>query len=895
MPRQPKKSTASTCGAPSPKPLSCGWTRISFSRTNIQPTAADIVQRFGINSPTFQLVRQAFSRLLRAIEHDSELEVWRGQWKALLSKVYGSDIADDELFVRHSYLSQFAKLLAFAALEGRPDVELIPSIVDGKAFHKHGVGNIGENDFFSWLMMPAIRPDAIKALHALSVELQVYDLSAVRQDLLKQLYQNLVDPETRHDLGEYYTPDWLAQLTLKELDYGAPQSLLDPACGSGTFLFNAMRRLADQGLTGYDLVDFALNNIVGMDVHPLAVTIARVNYLLALSEHLLHETDFSGLLSLPVYMADALIEPAEDVTLNAITIPVNPSANEVFRIPTHSASDANKLNLAIQQMDEFANAIAARDLQGDQMVTAFKRVISNLYEEVDDPVFLNHWASNLRLLYKLIREKRDRIWSYILANMSRPLILAEKQFDIVVGNPPWLAYRYIRGGGGQAEIKRLVIHYKLVASRDVTLFTQMDLSTLFFAHAREKYLKADGTLAFVMPRSVITGAKQHRLFQRQGISRILDFLDVSPLFNVPAVVLILERGRGKRQDIPTKTYRASLSKHEMPLVEAAPELNIGETKTRFVDSEVRSPYFGRFVVGASLFPRNLCFVRPSGIPSSPAVESDSELDRDAKPPWKGLRVQGTVHDDYLFATLQSKNLLPFGYQRLKMVALPIRVLTNRRLEVMHGLDAFAEKGHISSYSSWFKKTQDLWEKLKKSKMSLIERYDYHKLLSKQNPAEKFLVLYNASGTNLASCVLCLEHIDLSVFKRKTQAFIADYKTYYAALQSSAEAHYLCGILNSSYVNASIKNYQSQGLYGHRDISRTPFEACAIPIFDANDSHHQALARLSLAAHAKIDELKGMDENQLLNGRPGQARSRAREFLADELAAIDEITRLLLDS
>ena len=116
----------------------------------------------------------------------------------------------------------------------------------------------------------------------MSAELQVYDLSAVRQDLLKQLYQNLVDPETRHDLGEYYTPDWLAQLTLQEIDYRAAQSLLDPACGSGTFLFNAIRRLADNGLTGRDLVDFALNNIVGTDVHPLAVTIARINYMLAL-------------------------------------------------------------------------------------------------------------------------------------------------------------------------------------------------------------------------------------------------------------------------------------------------------------------------------------------------------------------------------------------------------------------------------------------------------------------------------------------------------------------------------------------------------------------------------------------------------------------------------------
>ena len=70
-------------------------------------------------------------------------------------------------------------------------------------------------------MMAQIRAESINLLYSLSAELQVYDLSAIRQDLLKQLYQDLVDPETRHDLGEYYTPDWLAQLTLEEIDYQA--------------------------------------------------------------------------------------------------------------------------------------------------------------------------------------------------------------------------------------------------------------------------------------------------------------------------------------------------------------------------------------------------------------------------------------------------------------------------------------------------------------------------------------------------------------------------------------------------------------------------------------------------------------------------------------------------
>ena len=437
-----------------------------FSRTHIEPTADDIVQRFGVNSPTFQLAKRTLKRLLGNVENRTELDVWRGQWRGLLSKVYGSDIADDELFMRHTYLSQFAKLLVYAALEGRPARNDIPLIVTGEAFHRHGVSNIGENDFFAWLMMDAIRKESIDLLLALSAELQVYDLSVVRQDLLKQLYQNLVDPETRHDLGEYYTPDWLAQLTLQEIDYDAPQSLLDPACGSGTFLFNAIRRLADNGLTGRELVEFALNNIVGTDVHPLAVTIARINYLLALSDHLETDSNDGEVPPLPVFMADALIRPLENRSPDSVTIAVDWDKNELFRIPVESAVDAEKLTKTIDYMDEFAKVVASPD-QTVQLSRVFGSLVQDLYAGLTNPTFRNLWASNFQLLVELIRDGRNSIWAYILKNLSRPLVLAEKGFDVVVGNPPWLSYRYINSAVWQDEVKDLCIFYQLIDSGDV--------------------------------------------------------------------------------------------------------------------------------------------------------------------------------------------------------------------------------------------------------------------------------------------------------------------------------------------------------------------------------------------------------------------------------------------
>ncbi|MDE2749204.1 MAG: N-6 DNA methylase [Chloroflexota bacterium] len=866
-----------------------------FSRQNIEPTADDIVQRFGVKSPTFQLVQQTLTRLLSEIDDKTELDVWRGQWKSLLSKVYGSDIADDSLFIRHTYLSQFAKLLLFAALEGRPDNTLLPSIVNGEAFQKHGVSNIGENDFFSWLMMSPIRADSMSLLYALSAELQVYDLGAIRQDLLKQLYQDLVDPETRHDLGEYYTPDWLAQLMLREIDYDAPQSLLDPACGSGTFLFNAIRQLADQGLTGRELVDFALTNIVGIDVHPLAATIARINYLLALSEHLETNNSAGDVPPLPVFLADALIGPLTNRGPAAVPIAVDVEKDEAFHIPLESAVDEDKLTRTIDYMDDLAK-LASPENTAD-MVKIFGRWVQDIYSGLTNPIFRNQWASNFQLLVELIRDGRDSIWAYILKNLSRPLVLAEKGFDVVIGNPPWLSYRYINSAVWQDEVKALYIYYQLIDSGDVKLFTQMDLSTLFFAHAKDRYLKDDGTLAFVMPRSVLTGAKQHRPFQRQGMTRILDVGEVSPLFNVPAAVIISSGGEIAKANILTKTYRATFDKHELPLSEAKPMLTVGETVTNFVDSEIASIfYYELFAQGASLVPRNLCFVRPPGLPNTPIVATDPELDKDAKAPWKGIKMQGTVHSPFIYGTLLSKHLLPFGWQKLNMVALPAKQNEAGKLEMLEDVLAYAVTAHHRSFLTWFEKVNDIWDERKSSTTTetLNEWFNYRNKLTAQNATDRFRVIYGGSGTNIACCVLDLDYEDLWIYRRRVQQFVVDTTCFHYTAPTEVEAHYLCAILNSPFVNNEIKAHQPEGLWGARHIQRTPFEACAIPIFEADNPDHQELARLSIAAHEKIEEMKGMEENRLLNGGPGRARGRAREILADEIHAIDKIVRYILE-
>ncbi len=102
-----------------------------------------------------------------------------------------------------------------------------------------------------------------------------------------------------------------------------------------------------------------------------------------------------------------------------------------------------------------------------------------------------------------------------------------------------------------------------------------------------------------------------------------------------------------------------------------------------------------------------------------------------------------------------------------------------------------------------------------------------------------------------------------------------------------EAHYLCALLNAPCVDEAIKVFQTRGIYkGERDIHRTPFEACAIPPFDAADPDHRELARLSREAHAVIADVRPQ-------GGVVQARRLAREAVAGQIAAIDAIARRAL--
>jgi tRNA1(Val) A37 N6-methylase TrmN6 len=95
-------------------------------------------------------------------------------------------------------------------------------------------------------------------------------------DRLGQLYEELMPPEERRRLGEFYTPRPIAEFMVGWAVRGRGDYVLDPCVGSGTFLmeaFHTLKALSAEVSHGLP------NQLYGVDINPLAVLMTTINIL----------------------------------------------------------------------------------------------------------------------------------------------------------------------------------------------------------------------------------------------------------------------------------------------------------------------------------------------------------------------------------------------------------------------------------------------------------------------------------------------------------------------------------------------------------------------------------------------------------------------------------------
>ncbi|MCX4391277.1 N-6 DNA methylase [Micromonospora peucetia] len=848
----------------------------------VRPTPAEVARRLGATSTSHKLDRAALAALYEEHEQLPTVQLKRQLWAELLDSALGTQFVDDpELFVEHTLLMNSAHIIAHLVvgidvMESQPE-----GLITGQQFDQAGILGVVEHDFFGWTTEV---PGGREFIHGLARRLARFEWTSVDHDILKVLYESMIGTETRKRMGEYYTPGWLAE-HIVETAVTDPlrQRVLDPACGSGTFLFHAVRRYLATAEAAAVPLDAALTQlaqqVVGVDLHPVAVALARVTYLLAIGHDRLN--DQRGPITIPVYLGDSMQwrDRLDLFTEDHVRISAGYNANQVedwLRFPRRLLRDPGHFDRIVATLA----ALAAKPRDPDTPPSLAGFFLRMRITPEDQPMILDTFDAMCRLH----DEGRDHIWSYYLRNLARPVWLAmrESRVDVLIGNPPWLSYRQMPPKM-QASFKRLSADRGLWHGREFA--THQDLSALFVARAVQQYLTDGGTFAFVLPNAVLDREYYEGFrsgwYEDEGEPTGVAFTSSWDLrrlrphpFPRGAGVIFGDRATlSTYRRLPSVTERwtgrlpASAKSWKLvePLItREAAELVFGES------AHSESPYGPRFAQGATIVPRLLFFVdKKSGGPlglgaGRRAVRSArSSLE---KPPWKTLpALKGVVEAEFIRPVLLGENLLPYRILPPREAVLPLdgcAVLTgdDPRLDYHHGL------------AEWWRQAEAAWEAHRSNdRLTLAAQLDYRRKLTAQLPAPPLRLVYAASGMHIAAAVV------------DDPAAIIEHGLYHCTVQTRAEGHYLSAILNSPILTALVRPFMSYGK-DERHIDKHVWKL-PIPLHDAGNPTHQRLADLGRQQHETVAGLRLADGANFVALRRQVRADLARHPATGEIEAI----------
>lgn len=521
----------------------------------LPPASANILSDFGPRSYAFQLGRQRLQRLWDRQQQRSDFRAMRSVWEGYLSEACGGPVGDDELFIRHTYLSAVLRLAAWARFwpqEALTDA-LIRDVVQGSFFREQGLDNFLCADVFGWPFVAEANGVLTGLARSLAGLWRSYDLAGLTSEPLRGLYAQMADSPSGREAREGPAPPWLAELMVEHLlDARPTASLLDPCCGTGTYLVQAIackRRTLGDSLGTLAHIQ---QSVVGMDVHPLAAPLAQVSYLLALGDLVALRV---GRLTVPVYLGNALRTP--DYTRQAGMDLVSGGLRaqspgyrleldgETVVFPEAVVQQPALYDQAMDAVSLFAAHAAAHTVDE----TFFQGYLRDQYPALaNDPAVAGALFAAAEVLRSRLQARRGGIWSCVLRNGFRTLLLRGR-FDVVVSSPPWLPLERVQLPEYREFLLQELANTLRLASSRPELAGQVDLAALVAMRAASLYLRTDGVVGCVLPRQVLTAEEHGDL--RQGAWRgvnvvwngLWDLEAVDPLAPGPACVLF-----GTRRD-----------------------------------------------------------------------------------------------------------------------------------------------------------------------------------------------------------------------------------------------------------------------------------------------------------------------------------------------------------
>ena len=734
----------------------------------------------------------------------------------------------DDIFVVHTMLILISRMISYSGSKYDED-----KITEG---------------FVKWVDMDE--------MDRLRVIMDRYNWRQHTGDVLRSLYHNFIPEQHRKIYGEYYTPDWLAELICKEtIDddfiteqigrYNSgknPLHVLDPSCGSGTFLYHSAKRILDSdpiknsGMEKHDAARLVCSMIRGIDIHPVAVEMSKANI-----KRLLPEVADSDIF---VYQGDSLLiqRPEAKVLGNGgLSLPLTSPDNRHLILPTWFVKSPRDVAIFVETAKNDTDMVPGLG--------------ASLDEYDYDSLLQAH-----NQMREIIRNESDGVWKWYILNQAGPLNLGG-QSGRIVSNPPWVRYNKITVMSRQNEMRGMAEDRKLWVGGNAS--TSFDIAALFVDRCMAFYMdrSSEKKSAWVIPQGSLKAKGWEGFRDRLGssISCVWNLYRL-PFPNTPTCVTFFGIDL-ERKDLK-KTPREALNHYDTwdvastKTVWTAPPPTFPSKVSRWVD-EKEKPLARN---GATIVPYCLTHIWKQHDAGSNVKITTRRSD---KTPWNRLGpLRGTIPKRWVYDCVSTENLLSYVLPTTIKCILPLDEgdwdPERRKNKLWQDASDLYSDHHGSA---------------KSTPKTLESRLNFNNNLFAQFGRTGNSIVYNASGDNMyAARLRDNRHMVLS------QLFAVPCK-------SQDEALFLESILNAEIMLPALKDTRQTD----RDFVTHLWKKMPIPRYDPSNTLHKKLA--SLGKHAERTAIQAYDSHRSLT----KNRTEIKKAIIDNGTSdkIDDVCRKLM--
>lgn len=852
-------------------------------------SATNLYNDFGIDTPLGARYLADCSSYINSLsaQKPAYYTMIQQLWESFVEGLDKSITTSNDSYTIEFYIATLAKLLCANIFESRAllstDAELI-ELISGQFFLRKGYLNFIEYDYFGWINEHIPASTFLNTLRAIQEGLSIYDYSVIPDsDIFGNLLTQLSLKTKRILLGQELTPSWLStelvNSVYQKLSAGTWPRFIDMCCGSGSMIVSTIELCAsllnNSTLNDDDKYSIIENCALGIDIDPLAVLLAKVNWIIHTKSFCQNKTE----IIIPVYHADSLF----------ISSPVT-SGTSSYTL----SFDGHTVNLPgfllDSQHNEFFSILIERITNAIDTPTIDARLICNSIslnthnsfsssEQTEVETFTNALHS---ILFSLHTNGRNGIWSFLLKNSFKPALIT-RRFNGIVSNTPWMALSQVTNNPYKDSLNAISRSYNIFPGDSSSLHSE--IATVFLLHSIDCFLEDGGVYGCILPRSVMNG-KQHDKFR---INRLIP--GQTPFAITPDELWDLPQDTFNNRAIALFGSKQSSCTHNSGLTSRIYSLSTNYSSGRIYINNLNgrviwsttSPSTRRqysaysFKQGADIMPRTLFYFDLTPIqnnfeikPLIPMQSPYSFFLKDAKDPYKSyIPSSARIPKEFFKQTIVSNVVLPFKVCDTPLALIPYTKDTgNNHWRSYSAAEIAALPAPVSSTLSKLSRDYKLLKKANKELYGNQVLDIYGKLTQQSFSSGKYLVLCGAGGSNIAASFLKLDDVNNDV--------IVDQTLYYLQVETEDEAIYLTGLLNSNILNQTIKAYQPSGIKGERHVHTIPYQY--IPRYDSTIPEHAELVLTTLRLIHEIDQLIASGSaNNMINANAAPLSTRRKGF------------------